>query len=182
MFGVAALVFSTFFAPALYGPKLEPIGYGELKTWLHEGAIARVELSGLDLVATGQAPAGGEAARYRTQVPALGDPTLLPLIESSGAELVVTKPPQQTSFGWLLPFLLIAGVYFWMARRMTRGGLTDIVGKSWKLRNERAEVRFDQVAGQDGTKREVAELVHFLRDPERFARVGAVSLTGATAN
>ena len=171
--GAAALVFTMLFAPAMYRPDAQPVAYGALKEQLRDGAIARVELTGLDLIATGCTPAGGEPARYLTQVPALGDPGLLPLIEESGAELVVSKPPQQTAFGWLLPLLLIAGVYLWTARRMAGGGLTGIVGKSWKLRKERAEVRFDQVAGQDAAKREIAELVEFLRDPERFARVGA---------
>jgi len=77
---------------------------------------------------------------------------------------------------WMLPVLLIIGVLMWMSRRAQRqlGGAAAF-GRS-KVRvhdDERPQTTLADVAGYDGVKQEIGEVVGFLREPEHFRQVGA---------
>ncbi|MEM7547959.1 MAG: ATP-dependent zinc metalloprotease FtsH [Pseudomonadota bacterium] len=166
------------FLEGLSGTSASSIAYSELKTRIESGEIAAVEITGDHLVATAASSPDGE--RLETYVPSFGDAELLPLLETQGVEVTSRPAPEGSSFGWLLPLVLIAGFYIWLGRRMTGGGMRfpgaggGILGaKFWKIKKKDNPVTFAQVAGQEQAKREVAELVDFLRDPDRFARVGA---------
>ncbi|MHB9857223.1 ATP-dependent zinc metalloprotease FtsH [Streptomyces sp. YIM S03343] len=103
---------------------------------------------------------------------------------------VTASPPSTTSFGsqvlsWILllaPFLVI--VWFW--RRLSRGaagpvqGMLGGVGKSKAkvFDTERPQTTFSDVAGYEGAKAEIAEVVDFLRRPERYRRAGAMAPRG----
>jgi cell division protease FtsH len=88
-------------------------------------------------------------------------------------------------FDWLiglLPWILLLGVYFWFWNRMQRNisgrfGGRDfgefLSGSARREEKDAPRVTFDDVAGQEAAKREVSELVDFLRDPERYRRLGA---------
>ena len=76
-----------------------------------------------------------------------------------------------------LPLLLILGFLFWGARR-SAGALTggvSAIGRSRAkiIEAERPTTRFDDVAGYDGVKQEISEVVDFLRHPQRYAAAGA---------
>jgi len=77
-----------------------------------------------------------------------------------------------------LPLLLFIGFFIWMGRRGARqlsGGLMGIRGSKAKVYDEeRPTTRFSDIAGYEGAKREVAEVVDFLSHPERYARAGAI--------
>ncbi len=76
---------------------------------------------------------------------------------------------------WLLLFGGILVVWLLLFRRMNPGSQMLNIGKSKaKLfdASEEQSITFDDVAGLDEAKEEVAEIVHFLRDPERFTRLG----------
>ncbi|MCB4457862.1 ATP-dependent zinc metalloprotease FtsH [Leisingera sp. McT4-56] len=82
----------------------------------------------------------------------------------------------------MLPWVLILAVYLWFQRRMfsrISGGLGPpglggiFSGRFSKPSETRPQTTFDDVAGQEQAKREVAELVEFLREPDRFSKVGA---------
>src|SRR2546427_490483 len=89
-------------------------------------------------------------------------------------------PPKWTSYliwiGAGLTLLLI-GVYMLIARRAQRqvaGGIGGIIGSRAKVYDaEKPSTRFADVAGYEGAKREIAEVVDFLKKPERYSRVGA---------
>ena len=81
-----------------------------------------------------------------------------------------------------LPFLLLIGFFIWMGRRSARqlaGGIRGIGGSRAKVYDEdKPTTRFTDVAGYEGAKREVAEVVDFLSHPERYARAGAIGPRG----
>ena len=77
------------------------------------------------------------------------------------------------------PLLVAASRFFiWMGRRSAKqlaGGIMGIGGSKAKVYDEdRPTTRFSDIAGYEGAKREVAEVVDFLSHPERYARAGAI--------
>jgi cell division protease FtsH len=81
-----------------------------------------------------------------------------------------------------LPLLLFIGFFIWMGRRGSRqlaGGLMGIGGSKAKVYDEeKPTTRFTDIAGYEGAKREVAEVVDFLSHPERYERAGAIGPRG----
>jgi len=170
-----ALMLLGLFGP---GPGQAPrdVSYSEFLRALDAGRFESVEIDGQTLTGHG-AP---DSETLRSYAPSIGDPDLMQRIAAAGAE-IVTRPPRGDG-GWIawLPLLLILGVWIWMLRRM--GGIggrlpggadSFLAGRMGKTEPTRPDVTFADVAGQDQAKREVIELVEFLREPERFARVGA---------
>ena len=76
----------------------------------------------------------------------------------------------------LLPFIFIIGFLYWLAKRQQSqmGGIMSIGrSKAKTYSSEQPGTTFDDVAGYAGVKKEVTEVVDFLRDPEKFGDVGA---------
>ncbi len=77
---------------------------------------------------------------------------------------------------WIVPVLLIIGVWVWMSRRV-QGQLTGV--QDWRKSQARVQVtkqsatRLADVAGYDTVKQEVREVIDFLRSPARFRLIGA---------
>ncbi len=86
--------------------------------------------------------------------------------------------------GGLLPFIVLLGLYLFISRRATKalaggGGLMGIGASKARIYDEeRPTTRFTDVAGYDGAKREISEVVDFLKNPQRYAAAGAVGPRG----
>ncbi len=77
---------------------------------------------------------------------------------------------------WILPFALIGGVFFYISRKAQgqMGSIMSIGRSKAKLYStERPSTTFDDVAGYDGVKLEISEVVDFLKTPARFKEIGA---------
>ncbi len=117
---------------------------------------------------------------FTTIVPPNGDPALLPLLEAHG----VTVTAQDTGGGSFLfdllisvgPVLLLIAVLVYMGRQMQRSQQGVFRFGSSKARVfdvEKSKITFADVAGEDEAKIELAEVVDFLKSPERYRRLGA---------
>ena len=135
---------------------------------------------------TGTANGSVAATHFTTFIPTTGDPSLLPLLEKKGVEIraqPVQPPWWQTVLVLLLnalPVLLLLyfGVMSWRGMRqmqdMQGGGLFNIGRSRAKLyKEERPTTTFADVAGVDEAKMELREVIDFLRDPQRFVKIGA---------
>jgi cell division protease FtsH len=122
---------------------------------------------------------------FSTEVPTFwNDATLTALLQSKGVVVNAQSTSQGTSllaeillgFG---PTLLLVGAFILLARRASAGGGGPLgalgnFGRSQARRvdPEKIRVTFDDVAGIDEAKAELTEIVDFLRNPERYARLG----------
>ena len=131
---------------------------------------------------TGTLHGGGT---YTSQIPtALDNNALSPLLLSHKVQVTGTSP-SSISLGSvlldLLPFLGIIAVFIWIGRRFKKqlGGIMGIGRSKAKLYDEeRPKTRFADIAGYEGSKAEVMEVVDFLKHPARYAKAGAVGPKG----
>ncbi len=126
-----------------------------------------------------------DGTSYTSQIPvALQDTSLSTLLQEHNVQ--ITGEGQSSSLFAsiilsLLPFILLFGVFWYMGRRARRQlgsggflGLGGLTGSRAKLYDEeRPKATFADVAGYEGAKQEVNEVVDFLKNPERYRRIGA---------
>ncbi|MFZ9039815.1 MAG: ATP-dependent zinc metalloprotease FtsH, partial [Gammaproteobacteria bacterium] len=124
-------------------------------------------------------------SRFITTAPPLQDPELIPLLELHQVEIRVVS----TEANWLtkaligvLPWILIIGLFWYGTSRMRKGlggiGGGDSIfdfGKSRakRFRRSDSQLTFDDVAGLENAKRDMREIVGYLKDPERYRKLGA---------
>ena len=190
LIAAALLAFYLFLMPRPGDEPASELTYSHFKELVQQGQVVTATFRGEEIsgrlgepIQTGQERA---TDRYSTRRPPMDDPELLPTLSQHGVEIV--SEAETTSPGtWLLtllPWLLIIGVWIFLWQRMS-GGLPGGLGRNGqfgdflrgrmrKLVKETApKVTFADVAGQENAKREVAELLEFLREPERYQRLGA---------
>jgi cell division protease FtsH len=122
---------------------------------------------------------------YTSRIPtAVNDQTLAPDLSSHHVTVKGTTNGADVlgDLLYLLPFVGLLAFYFFISRRATRqlsGGLMGIGASKAKVYDEqRPTTRFTDVAGYEGAKREITEVVDFLKNPERYKRAGAVGPRG----
>ncbi|MGJ3238424.1 MAG: ATP-dependent zinc metalloprotease FtsH [Anaerolineae bacterium] len=100
--------------------------------------------------------------------------------ETSGTPIAIrTDPPAFPLFLTLiniLPFILIVGFFIWMMRR-AQGQVNGVFNfgqsRAKEYDAQTPRITFDDVAGQDSAKRELVEVVDFLKEPEKYISLGA---------
>ena len=129
---------------------------------------------------------------FATTLPSFVDPGLESLLIQNGVE--ISAEPIQSGSTWVNllfgfgPTILIFGLYIWLFRRATRqggvggfgGGLMGI-GRSTARRFDTTKdtrVTFNDVAGIDEAENELVEIVDFLKDPQKYTRLGGTAPKG----
>lgn len=183
---VAALLFFVFARVFLVGPDAAEISYSDFKRRIAAGQVAEVTLQGDRVVGRlAQAQAIGKGGRssawFSTRVPAMGDDELLKGLEAANVQINVVAVQGWEQFVYGLPLMILLGLLVlavWRTSRMASGSLGGGNDLQRFLRSvvrtaDRPQTTFADVAGQDNAKRDVEELVAYLREPARFERLGA---------
>lgn len=174
------LVFGMLVVPMIQDrTATQTVPYSTFKSRIEEGAIREVTLA--DRMISGPLnSAEGDVTGLSAVLPAQNDPGLLPLLEEMDVPVTAVNSGDGSIISMLLPWVFFLGFYIWLVRRFRSGqaglpgGMDNLMsGRFLKPAKQPRRITFDDVAGQDTAKREVSELVEFLRDPGRFARVGA---------
>lgn len=117
--------------------------------------------------------------QFRTYIPSFGDDQLFELLEQY--EVEVSAEAESENYWWYfivfgLPFLLVLIIgYVFFQRMQAQGRSMMNIGQSKaKLQDpEKNKTKFDDVAGQEGAKTELREVIAFLKKPEHFKDLGA---------
>jgi cell division protease FtsH len=164
------MLFNFFNRP---GTGAQVLAYSDFLSAVENGQIRAVVIQGQEI--HGVFP---EGQRFRTYAPE--DPDLIKLLRSKDIKITV-KPADDSPWymsllvSWF-PMLLLIGVWVFLMRQMQMGG-----GKAMSFGKSRARlmtepggkrVTFEDVAGVEEAKEELAEIVEFLRDPRKFTRLG----------
>lgn len=155
----------------------EPIPYSEFNRLLEEGRIAEVEVSNDRLTGTYKAPQTDGRTSFTTNrvAPDLAEQLASHDVTFNG---VRENPFLTILLSWFLPLILLFAIWSFLIRRMSGGsgigGMMSIGKSKAKVYVETStKVTFEDVAGVDEAKSELQEVVAFLRDPERYGRLGA---------
>ncbi len=170
---------AAFLVPSLWpSDNGESLEYSQWREQVIDGQIATAEIN------NGSGRIKGEFVngdKYNTTGP--GDGALpdedRALLEENNVTVSFTTPSNNwllSVFGLMLPVMLIIGFFVWMQRR-AQGQMGNVMSigrsKAKAYTTDRPSTTFDDIAGYDGVKQEITEVVDFLRMPERFAEIGA---------
>ncbi len=175
-----AALFNLFNNPA-QSQRGKEITYSEFLNAVDEGKVAEVTLAGSRIQGTMR----DGAAAFSTYAPQ--DPTLVERLQKKNINFRARPSDDDVPsimsmlLSWFPMLLLIAVWIFFMRQMQSGSGRAMGFGKSKaKLLTERqGRVTFDDVAGVDEAKDELQEIVEFLRDPQKFQRLGGRIPRGA---
>ena len=177
---LALVLFVSMFESGSRAVSGDSIAYSEFLSRVEEGTVKEADIG--DGVISGKYTNG---AGFRTNAPA--DPSLVQRLIDKNVTFRA-QPEEQTSF-WLillyqsLPFLLILGIAFFVMRQMQKNSGSGAMGfgksRAKLLTEKQGRVTFDDVAGIDEAREELQEIVEFLKDPTKFARLGGKIPKGA---
>jgi cell division protease FtsH len=169
-----ATLLSLFYFQGPSATQPNQIPYSAFVTAVEQGEIRSATIQGQEV--TAERSAGGTVTTYVPQ-----GAGLIAQLQQKGVLIKAEPPPQPSLLGSLLlsllPFALMIGIVVWMSRNAMNkqggGGLMSIGKSKAKLLTEaHGRVTFDDVAGIDEAKEDLQEVVEFLRDPQKFQRLG----------
>jgi len=161
-----------------------PVEYSTFLSWVRAGKVKQVVVrpdSVSGRLSEAQTVDGKSVTEFRTVTPR--DDRLVALLDDKGVQIRADNEDSPLLVRLLvmaLPWVVIIGVWLWLSRRtqqmMVAGGgpLGGFLKRGRKFEKAAsARVTFDDVAGLANAKRDLSEIVQFLKQPERFASLGA---------
>jgi len=157
------------------GEKIQDLTFTQFINEVNKDNVHDVTIAGTD--ATGTLKQPKENGKFRTTIPSNYPELYKALLEKN----VDVKQKDSSGSNWMtwvanaLPMILLLGVWIFMVRQMQSGGNKALsFGKSRArlLSTQQKKVTFKDVAGVDEAKEELHEIIEFLREPQKFQKLG----------
>ncbi|MBT8145581.1 MAG: ATP-dependent zinc metalloprotease FtsH [Gammaproteobacteria bacterium] len=183
---IILLLFFTLFSFFDFGEQTRvDIAYSEFKQRLRADQIANINIRGDRIDGTYRVTIE-DAEEFTTTFPPMADDDLFPLLEEMDVEVRVSSDEQSM---WtlllinLLPWMLLIGIFMLSARMLRGGGLgargspggvfSFTKSKARMTRGEDIKVGYDDIAGLKHAKEDLSEVIDFLKNPDKYRRIGA---------
>jgi len=155
---------------------MKSIPYSEFLRLAREGKVAEVAVT--DNVIQGKMLTDDSSAEEGESFQTVRvDGEISGVLEQNGIEYTgkIQSNFLSNIFGWIFPVLLFLGIWYFIMKRFQQqqGGLMTLGKNKAKIYMENdVQVNFDDAAGVDEAKEELVEIIDFLKEPERFTRIG----------
>jgi cell division protease FtsH len=175
---VIAAVLLTVFNNINQEPATAQVNYSDFIREVRTGQVRSVNIAGVTVNGIRT-----DNTRFVSTIPMIGDAQLMDDLFNNGVEIRASEPERQSLWTQLLvasfPILIIIALFFFFMRQMQGGGAGGKGGpmsfgksKAKLLGEDQIKITFADVAGVDEAKEDVKELVDFLREPDKFQRLG----------
>ncbi|MDY6803241.1 MAG: ATP-dependent zinc metalloprotease FtsH [Cyanobacteriota bacterium] len=172
----AILLATTFLRPR---PELPRVPYSTFLKLVEEGQVVAVQLSSNRILYRLRGEEQNQQGPLLSTTP-INDPELLNRLEEKQVAFEAAPPPKNGWFAillnWIIPPIILVIAFRFFLNRGGGGGSSLSFSKSKaKVYVEGAEdkITFSNVAGVEEAKTELAEIVEFLKSPDRFTKIGA---------
>ncbi|CAN5884769.1 ATP-dependent zinc metalloprotease FtsH [soil metagenome] len=166
----------------------QEFSYTEFSRQLDQGNVARVEVfDGKRLEGDFRAPVtqdGRTAKSFTVLLPVANSEVFVKRLEDAGVPILAKEPKGGITAIIIaaLPWIVILGLWFFLLRQLQAGGSRAFAfgkSKAKLLAGDTPKVTFADVAGADEAKVELQEIIEFLKDPQKFTRLGGRLPKGA---
>ena len=176
---VAIFIFNMVVAPLLVSRQVQEVDYGTFMKMIEEKNIGSVEIDDSEIIFTDK----DNSQIYKTGE--MDDPTLTQRLYESGAQFTRnieqgTSPLLNFFLTVILPILIFVGLGQYMSKKlMSQAGGPNAMAFGMGKSNAKVYVpstdgiRFSDVAGEDEAKENLAEIVDYLHNPQKYTDVGA---------
>jgi cell division protease FtsH len=177
---IAAAFILWLVLPTVHSPSQTTLSYSQFLTDVSQHKVKTVDIAPANGTSSGTLTNG---TNYTVVIPPQAGQTLLNDLQTNNVQITAaTSSPSFSSqlFSWIFILLLFAlPIFLWI--RLSRGAMSSMQGVLGAGRSrakifdeERPATTFADVAGYEGVKSEIAEVVDFLKQPERYSRAGAM--------
>ncbi|HEY7275412.1 MAG TPA: ATP-dependent zinc metalloprotease FtsH [Trebonia sp.] len=178
--GILVALFLWIFLPAVHSAGQTTLTYSQFLTDVGKHTVKTITIAQPGGTSSGTLTNGTD---YTVVIPPQASQSLLDELQTNNVQ--ITSSTSSPGFGtellnWIIilaPFIIL--VWFW--RRLSRGAAGQMQGilgvgrsRAKVFDEERPSTTFNDVAGYEGAKGEISEVVDFLRNPDRYGRAGAV--------
>ena len=179
---VILLLLLPFFNILMLRQDTNVISYSQFKDLVRSGNVDRVEMEKDTIKGTLNSQtdvSGTPIIQFITYIPATGDNELLALLEQNNVILITHSANRQgfwEIFANMLPLLLFAwlGLFMWRSMRSKGQNLFSVGENKAKLFDKsKVKTTFADVAGLESAKEEIKDIVDYLKDPEKYKKLGA---------
>mgnify|MGYP001794577979 FL=1 len=180
------LLLLNFIVPSFSGPQYPQAPYSEFIAQVQQGNVERAIIGSdrIQYVLNPENVYGSDIDKVFTTTPVALDLDLPKILRENNVEFAAPPPDKNAWIGtllsWVIPPLIFFGIWGFFMRRQGGGGVLTVGKSKARIFSEGVTgVKFSDVAGVDEAKTELEEIVDFLKNADKYTRLGAKIPKGA---